>query len=72
MFSLYWSFLKGLFHPGCCARVISGLPFFVAIFVDHENGGNRTKRRHVQDILDERDPLIFGDLRVEFLMKKYV
>ena len=51
--------LKGLFHPAFLARVISWFPFVVAIFMGHENGGKQrlAKRRHVQGMLDETDPL---------------
>ena len=52
--------LKGLFHPAFLARVVSWFPFVVAIFMGHENGGKQrlAKRRHVQGMLDETDPLI--------------
>ena len=51
--------LKGLFHPACLARVVSWFAFVVAIFMAHENGDKQrpTKRRHVQGMLDETDPL---------------
>ena len=54
--------LKGLFHPAFLARVVSSLAFVVTIFMDHENGDNKrqqrlTRRRHVQGMLDETDPL---------------
>ena len=51
--------LKGLFHPAFLARVVSWFPFVVAIFMGHENGGKQrlAKRRHVQGMLDETDPL---------------
>ena len=51
--------LKGLFHPACLARVASWFAFVVAIFMAHENGDKQrpTKRRHVQGMLDETDPL---------------
>ena len=53
--------LKGLFHPACLARVVSWFAFVVAIFMGHENGGKQkpTKRRHVQGMLDETDPLMY-------------
>ena len=58
---LFHSFrvLKGLFHPAFLARVDSWFPFVVAIFMGHENGGRQrlAKRRHVQGMLDETDPL---------------
>ena len=52
--------LKGLFHPACLARVVSWFTFVVAIFMGHENGDKQRlgKRRHVQGMLDETDPLI--------------
>ena len=51
--------LKGLFHPAFLARVVSWLAFVVAIFMGHENGDKQrpAKRRHVQGMLDETDPL---------------
>ena len=51
--------LKGLFHPACLARVVSWFAFVVAIFMGHENGDKQrpAKRRHVQGMLDETDPL---------------
>ena len=51
--------LKGLFHPACLARVVSWFAFVVAIFLGHGNGDKQrpTKRRHVQGMLDETDPL---------------
>ena len=51
--------LKGLSHPAFLARVVSRFPFVVAIFMGHENGGKQrlAKRRHVQGMLDETDPL---------------
>ena len=51
--------LKGLFHPACLARVVSWFAFVFAIFMAHENGGKQrpTRRRHVQGMLDETDPL---------------
>ena len=51
--------LKGLFHPACLARVVSWFTFVAAIFLAHENGDKQrpTKRRHVQGMLDETDPL---------------
>ena len=51
--------LKGLFHPGCLARVVSLFASVAAIFMVHENGDEQrqAKRRHVQGMLDERDPL---------------
>ena len=51
--------LKGLFHPTCLARVISWFAFVVAIFMGRENDGKQrpTKRRHMQGMLDETDPL---------------
>ena len=51
--------LKGMFHPAVLARVVSWFPFVVAIFMGHENGGKQglAKRRHVQGMLDETDPL---------------
>ena len=52
--------LKGLFHPPFLARVVSWLAFVVAIFMAHENGDKQrlAKRRHVQGMLDETEPLI--------------
>ena len=52
--------LKGLFHPACLARVVPWFAFVVAIFMGHENGDKQrlAKRRHVQGMLDETDPLI--------------
>ena len=52
-------FLKGLFHPAFLARVVSWFPFVVAIFMGHESGDKQrlAKRRHVQGMLDETDPL---------------
>ena len=52
--------LQGLFHPACLARVVSWFAFVVAIFMAHENGDKQrlAKRRHVQGMLDETDPLI--------------
>ena len=51
--------LKGLFHPAFLARVVSWFPFVVTIFMGHENGSKQrlAKRRHVQGMLDETDPL---------------
>ena len=51
--------LKGLFHPACLARVVSWFAFVVTIFMAHENGDKQrsAKRRHVQGMLDETDPL---------------
>ena len=51
--------LKGLFHPAFLARAVSWLAFVVAIFMAHENGDKQrpAKRRHVQEMLDETDPL---------------
>ena len=51
--------LKGLFHPACLARVVSWFAFVVAIFMAHENGDRQrpAKRRHMQGMLDETDPL---------------
>ena len=65
--------LKGLFHPAFLARVVSWFPFVVAIFMGHENGGKQrlAKRRHVQGMLDETDPLkqlriqVYGDISHE-------
>ena len=53
--------LKGLFHPASLARVASWFAFVVAIFMAHENGDKQrlAKRRHVQGMLDETDPLNF-------------
>ena len=53
--------LKRLFHPACLARVVSWFAFVVAIFMAHENGDKQrpAKRRHVQGMLDETDPLTF-------------
>ena len=53
------AYLKGLFHPAFLARVVSWFPFVVAIFMGHENGDKQrlAKRRHVQGMLDETDPL---------------
>ena len=55
----YLLYLKGLFHPACLARVVSWFAFVVAIFMAHENGDKQrlAKRRHVQGMLDETDPL---------------
>ena len=52
--------LKGLFPPACLARVVPLFAFVVAIFMAHENGDKQrlAKRRHVQGMLDETDPLI--------------
>ena len=57
---MFDSALKGLFHPAFLARVVSWFPFVVAIFMGHENGGKQrlAKRRHVQGMLDETDPLM--------------
>ena len=43
--------LKGLFHPACLARVMG-----------HENGKKQrlSKRRNVQGMLDETDPLMIS------------
>ena len=51
--------LKGPFHPAFLARVVSWFAFVVAIFMGHENGDKQrlAKRRHVQGMLDETDPL---------------
>ena len=51
--------LKGLFHPACLERVVPWFAFVVAIFMGHENGDKQrpAKRRHVQGMLDETDPL---------------
>ena len=51
--------LKDLFHPACLVRVVSWFAFVVAIFMAHENGDKQrpAKRRHVQGMLDETDPL---------------
>ena len=58
-FQILSRILKGLLHPACLARVVSWFAFVVAIFMGHENGGKQkpTKRRHVQGMLDETDPL---------------
>ena len=57
-------FLKGLLHPAFLARVVSWFAFVVAIFMGHENGGKQkpTKRRHVQGMLDETDPLTSSNI----------
>ena len=57
--------LKGLFHPACLARVVPWFAFVVAIFMGHENGDKQrlAKRRHVQGMMDETDPLIVADRR---------
>ena len=54
--------LKGLFHPACLVRVVSWFAIVVAIFMNHENGDKQrpTKRRHVQGMLDETDPLSYS------------
>ena len=51
--------LKGLFYPASLARVVSWLAFVVAIFMGHEYGEKQrpAKRRHVQGMLDETEPL---------------
>ena len=51
--------LKGLFHPACLVRVVFWFAFVVAIFMGHENGEKQrpVRRRHVQGMLDETDPL---------------
>ena len=51
--------LKALFHPAFLARVVFWFAFVVAIFMGHENGDKQrpTKRRHVQGMLDETEPL---------------
>ena len=58
----YKAALKGLFHPACLARVVSWFAFVVAIFMAHENDDKQrpAKRRHVQGMLDETDPLRFN------------
>ena len=58
--------LKGLFHPACLARVVSWFAFVVAIFMAHENGDKQrpAKRRHVQGMLDETDPLKGIDMAI--------
>ena len=59
MHNKFYSVLKGLFHPACLARVVSWFAFVVANFMGHENGDKQrsAKRRHVQGMLDETDPL---------------
>ena len=51
--------LKGLFNPVFLACVVFWFAFVVAIFMGHENGNKQgpTKRRHVQGMLDETEPL---------------
>ena len=51
---------KGLFHPACLARVVSWFASVFAIFMGHENGSKQilVKRRHVQGMLDETNPLM--------------
>ena len=39
------SFLKGLFHPACLARVVSCLAIVVIILLDHESGNNKGQPR---------------------------
>ena len=53
--------LKDLFHQAFLARVVSWLAFVLAIFMGHENGDKQrpAKRRHVQGMLDETDPLMY-------------
>ena len=60
--------LKGLFHPVCRARVVSWFAFVVAIFMAHENGDKQrlAKRRHVQGMLDETDPLTLEGGLIDF------
>ena len=54
--------LKGLFHIACLARVVSWFAFVDAIFMGHENGSKQrpTKRRRLQGMLDETDPLSYS------------
>ena len=72
------SVLKSLFHPACLARVVSWFAFVVAIFMAHENGDEQrqAKRRHVQGMLDETDPLKetrdITILRFATLMSAYI
>ena len=49
-----------MFHAACLAWVVSWLPSVVTIFMAHANGDKQwpAKRRHMQGILDETDPLI--------------
>ena len=51
--------LKGLFHPAFLARVVSWFAFVVAIFMAHDTGDIQrpTKRRQMQEMLGETDPL---------------
>ena len=51
--------LKGLFHPACLVRVVSWLPLLSPFSLANENGDRQrpTKRRHVQGMLGETDPL---------------
>ena len=53
------SSLKGLFHPACLARVVSWFAFVAPILMAHENGNEQrqAKRRQMQGMLDETDPL---------------
>ena len=37
--------LKGLFHPGCLARVISLFASVAAIFMVHENGDEQRQAK---------------------------
>ena len=59
--SVFWIHLslKGLFHPAYLARVVSWFAFVVAVFMAYENGDKQrpAKRRHMQGMLDETDPL---------------
>ena len=55
----------------CTCRILDRLCWFVvAIFMGQENGDKQrpTKRRHVQSMLDETDPLtkIFGCCSLKF------
>ena len=43
--SVVQDLLKGPFHPAFLARVVSWLAFVVAIFMGHENGGNKGQPR---------------------------
>ena len=64
--------LKGLFHPAYPARVVSWFAFVVAIFMGYENGDKQrpTKRRLVQGMMDETDPLGLLSIRRKIPLAK--
>ena len=49
--------LKDMFHPACRAPVSLGWPLFIAMAMKMAAKQRPTKRRHVQGMLGEIDPL---------------